>query len=190
MNRKQVHRASRGTASLALGILMAGCVPGTMKHPPVPVPNVVPTGFDCARDLVNMQSLPVFEVSLVGEPTFDAFLLESAQLHANSLVIERALAALDTSEPGSSVGVDRLACAGQEIQDAIVGLTVIGESLLQRAPVVTASVDDYCKAHPLACLAVGKQLTEAGNQVRNSLQSLSRSSGQAGRFFSQVLTEK
>jgi hypothetical protein len=188
MNRQPSHRQSRSATGLVLAALVCGCMPGTMKRPPVPVPNVVPAGFDCASAFVDLSGLPVFAVHLTGEATFDAFLLETAQLQANSLVIERALAALDG--PASSAGVDRLACASKEIQDAIIRLTVTGEALLERAPVVTSGVDDYCKAHPLGCLVVGKRLAEAGNQVRGSLQSLSRSSGQAGRLFSQAMSSK
>ena len=187
MNRHQSSQVFGATAGLVLGAVISGCIPGTAKRPPVPV-TPDQTRFQCASAFVDLSSLPILEVSLTGESVFDVFLLEAARLQANCVVIERALIGLEGQEEGAALRVDRWACAGKEIQDAILDLTATGHSLVQQATVVTSTVDDYCKADPIGCISVGTRLTQAGNQVQASLQSLARSSSQAGRVSSQALS--
>lgn len=188
MDSKYATRLTVIAVAFGLGSVSVGCIPsGEVKQA---LPDVVPVEFNCARAFVDVPGLPRPEVILSGEAWLDGFLYESAQLHARSLVIERALAALEKTVQESPLDAERYACVGGEIQASILGLAQLGESLVQRAPVITSQIDDYCKANPLRCYSVGKRLAEATNQVRGSVQSLARSSEQAGRLFSQVSLNK
>lgn len=189
MDRKQIERVLGSTASLVLWGLAVGCGPfPTSKQRPID--NVLPSEFQCARALVDQAHMPLSAVILTGEPTIDAFLYETAELQVFSVAIERALVSLNNPEVQKSMGVDAYTCAGKEIQQAILGLSHTGQSLVQRGVAATSFVDDYCKASPLSCLSVGKRLSEATNSLQSSIQSLSRSSAEAGRLLSETISQR